>query len=181
METNIKTRKERIQNEAIRYLSQGYDDNERQLMLSGERKPHPVHEAPIVQAFIAGVQSMEQEIVERDRIIGHLTSIVKGNGSDVEEENIVLRSKLACLWVNADDRLPDKLKLPDGTVLSCSVDVLANVLSDGTNYLKIVRYDYKRNQWYFFDDRDEYTPLAELWCDEEDEARVTSWMLIPKA
>ena len=48
---------EPIREAAIRYLGASYDKDQLDRLLSGEVQPHPVHEEPIVRAFIAGAKS----------------------------------------------------------------------------------------------------------------------------
>ena len=51
---------------AIRYLGAYYDKEALDLLLSEERKPHPVHEEPIVRAFIAGAVWAKSQPTEED-------------------------------------------------------------------------------------------------------------------
>ena len=47
---------------AIRYLGANYDKDQLDRLLSGEVKPHPVHEEPIIRAYIAGAESRDEEV-----------------------------------------------------------------------------------------------------------------------
>ena len=47
---------------AIRYLGANYDKDQLDRLLSGEVTPHPVHEEPIIRAYIAGAESRDEEV-----------------------------------------------------------------------------------------------------------------------
>lgn len=49
---------------AIRYIGANYGKEQLEMLLSEETTPHPVHEEPLIQAFIAGSKSRDEEVDE---------------------------------------------------------------------------------------------------------------------
>lgn len=58
----METREAQIRKDAIRYVGANYDKEQLDLLLSGETQPHPVHEEPLIRAYIAGAHRRDEEI-----------------------------------------------------------------------------------------------------------------------
>lgn len=71
----METREAQIRQDAIRYVGANYDKEQLDLLLSGETQPHPVHEEPLIRAYIAGahrspwIKPSEQMPVDGDDIV----------------------------------------------------------------------------------------------------------------
>ena len=90
---------EKYRENAIRYLSEGYDPECRERLLSGEDTPHPVHELPIIEAHIAGAHSRDEEVSKLEKAL-----------HNVNEWCHQLRNKLyeqRSSWISVEDNLPD--------------------------------------------------------------------------
>ena len=58
-----------IREAAIRYVGANYDKEQLEMLLSEETTPHPVHEEPLIQAFIAGHHSRDLEVMGLEHLL----------------------------------------------------------------------------------------------------------------
>ena len=53
---------EKERQDAIRYIGANYDEEQLNSLLSGEIQPNPFNEEPLIQAYIAGMKSRDEEV-----------------------------------------------------------------------------------------------------------------------
>ena len=114
-----------IREAAIRYVGANYDKEQLEMLLSEETTPNPVHEEPLIQAFIAGANSQNKTIGRLQDEIAHLIGICQ-------------RCEKRDFWVRVEDRLPNKRKNDEGKELTESKDVFVRtefVDDDGRVYV----------------------------------------------
>ena len=89
---------------AIRYVGANYDKEQLEMLLSEETTPHPVHEEPLIQAFIAGAKSRNEEVDE-------LKERHEEDRLYVEEANNLLKFYKAFIEYLNDKSIGDKNRI----------------------------------------------------------------------
>ncbi len=159
---------------AIRYVGANYDKEQLDMLLSEETTPHPVHEEPLIQAFIAGVNSKEHETEVQRRFkiklldkLSEKSEEIRKLIADISFKDFqigVLEEEKKNPWISVDSELPE---IECGTLSAeCFVKTKGNA---GACFFSAY-YDCQFQDWY----------LHNVGYSKMTSFRITKWMLIPK-